>query len=391
MAELGESADPVALVPGDPAGVQAVAASMSRLGAGLIGAGDGLRRVDTGDWDGEAADAFRRAFDPIPDQWVGTGDAFLTAADALTDYADVLTWAQGEAGAAVQDWNASQAPPPSGATVDPGDAGRAAAVDRLRRARDELRVAGDAATPVVTRARDMAPPMPSVAQQIGGDLGDLAGGAWQRLVDTGQFLWQIDPARFLIEPAAAVEGWKDLGAGVANAAANPGQTIEQALNPRELATNPTRWAGDTLTGLGLSAIGGAGAAGRVGRVTHAAGALGTAGGDSSGGPPVGRFGGLTALEHAAQGGAQIGRPGSGGSKKHIPPREVDTEQEVREIFDELSRGGQRIPQPTFPGEMVLMPDGSRVMFRPHSSSTGSAVAEVHTSDGTSFKVHVPRR
>jgi hypothetical protein len=328
VAELGGTTDPVALVPGDPAGVRAIRATMSRLGAALVGAGDGLRRIETGEWQGEAADAFRRAFAPVPPQWTGTGEAFLQAADALADHADVLEWARSEAALAVQERGAADtlsAQPRAGDAPDPGEPGRSLAAERLRAARAEVLAAGDRAATLVARARDLAPPAPSVGRQIGGFLGDALGGAWSELAATGQFLWQVNPTRFLVEPAAAVEGWKDLGAGLAHAVTHPQETIEQALNPRELATNPTRWAGGVVTGAGLSALGGAGTAGRIERATRAPGAVPSDPPDEGGGtpPPLGRYNGLTAAEHAARRGVDIGRPGSAKRMK-VPTRELDT-------------------------------------------------------------------
>lgn len=82
---------------------------MARLGVALIGAGDGLRRVDTGDWQGEAAESFRRVFEPVPAHWSGSGEAFLRAADAIGDYVEVLEWARGEGEAAAREWAGAQA------------------------------------------------------------------------------------------------------------------------------------------------------------------------------------------------------------------------------------------------------------------------------------------
>ncbi|MFC5136960.1 WXG100 family type VII secretion target [Actinomycetospora rhizophila] len=394
MPELGESADPTALVPGDPHGVRAAQSAMARLGAALIGAGDGLRRVDTGEWQGEAAESFRRVFEPVPTHWSGSGEAFLRAAEAIGDYVEVLEWARAEAEAAVREWAGAQAlsaQPRAPDQPDPGEPGRAAAAERLRAARTAVAEAGDRAAPIVGRARDLAPPAPSVAQQVGGFLGDFVGGVWSELSSTGQFLWQINPTRFLVEPAAAVEGWEDLATGAAHAVTHPGETIEQALNPREAATNPTRWAGEVLTGAGLSAVGGAGVAGRLERTVHAADALGSgSAGAGSAGPAEGRYEGRTAAEHAATGGVHIGRPGVSPGRR-IVPREVDTPEEVRRVFDELSVGGQRIENTSLPGEMVLLPDGTRVMYRPVAGSTHLPVTEVHSPDHGSFKVHLPKR
>ena len=195
---------------------------MARLGAALVGAGDGLRRIDTGDWQGEAADSFRRVFEPVPPQWIGTGEAFLQAADALAEYADVLEGARDDAALAVREWETARSQRPAAPRRRPDPARPAvAALDRLRAARTEVLAAGDRAATLVGHARDLAPPAPSVAQQLGGFLGDLAGGAWSELSATGQFLWQVNPTRFLVEPAAAVQGWEDLGTGVAHAVTHP--------------------------------------------------------------------------------------------------------------------------------------------------------------------------
>ena len=107
-------------------------------------------------------------------------------------------------------------------------------------------------------------------------------------------------------------------------------------------------------------------------------------------PPLGRYNGLTAAEHAATGGQHIGRPGVS-SGRRIVPREVDTPEEVRQVYEELSAGGQRIEGTSLPGEMVLLPDGTRVMYRPVAGSTTLPVTEVHSPDNGSFKVHLPKR
>ncbi|MHC1558128.1 putative T7SS-secreted protein [Actinomycetospora sp. C-140] len=391
MPPLGSGADPAALVPGDPDAVRSVASAMSRLGSALVGAGDGLGRIDTGDWQGDAADAFRRAFDPVPPQWSGTGEAFLSAADAVADFAEVLAWARSEAVGAVQDWDTAQALSAQllGAEqVDPGEAGRIAATDRLRAARTAVAEAGDRAAPIVARARDLAPAMPSVAQQIGGFLGDLGGGAWSELATTGQLLWQVNPTRLIVEPAEAVAGWGELATGVAHAVTHPGETVEQAVNPREAATNPTRWAGGMLTGLGLSALGGAGAAGRASRAVRAAG-VEPADATGPSGVPLGRYRGLTAAEHAANEGVLIGRRGSARSMK-IPVREVDTVAEIDEVFRALSDGGQ-VVHTSDARIVVLLDDGTYMTYRPTSSTPPHDPAvDINAGRDRQVRVHTPR-
>jgi hypothetical protein len=225
----------------------------------------------------------------------------------------------------------------------------------------------------------------------GGFLGDLAGGVWSELSSTGQFLWQINPTRFLVEPAAAVDGWEDLGTGAAHAVRHPAETIEQALNPREASTNPTRWAGEMLTGAGLSAAGGAGVAGRVERTVRAADALGSGTPDAAAGPgpPLGRYNGLTAEEHTANEGAGIGRPGSARRAK-VPTRELDTADEVDALFHELSSGGQ-VVRSDGGRTVVLLEDGTYVTWRPSAGSTpGQSAVDINSPTGAMVKVHTPR-
>jgi len=379
------TADPALLVPGDLAGVRALRATMSRLGAALVGAGDGLRRVDTGDWQGDAADSFRRVFEPVPRHWTGSGEAFMQAADALAEYADVVERARDEAAVAVRQWAAAQ---------DVHDPGGIAAVDRLRAARTDVLAAGDRAAVVVGHARDLAPPAPSVAQQLGGFLGDLSGGVWSELAATGQLLWQVNPTRLLVEPAEAVQGWQDLATGVAQAVTHPAETVEAALNPREAATNPTRWAGEVLTGAGLSALGGAGAAGRIERATRAADVLPSGSAQDatpgSDGPAVGTWGGLTARQHALTNGEHIGRLGSA-KKMKIPVREVDTVAEVEEIYRALAEGGQMV-QTSGDRTVVLLGDGTYMTYRSRSSTPPYEPAvDINPGDDSVIRIHTPRR
>ena len=417
MAELGETADPRALVPGDPTALGAVRAALGRLGVALLEAGDGFARVDTSEWTGNGADAFRREFDPVPAQWTGTGEALAAAADALADHEGVLAWAQDEAAAAAAEWQ--RASLAGGAAreahdravgselaraaaegrdaefpefVDPGTAGRDAAVDRLRRARDEVRRSGDEAESVVGRARDLAPPSPSIAQRLGAFLGDLAAGAAHEVGETGRFLWQIDPARFLVEPAEAARGWSDLGAGLAAAATHPREAVEQAVGVPDARTTPTRWVGGVLAGLGLSALGGAGiahrvrAAGEVGRISEALDERDPSD-ERASAPPLGRFNGKTAAEHVADRGSTIGRPSSG---KKAWVREVDDPAEVRRVYEELSRGGRSVHDPGFGGERTVLPDGTQIQYRTESTSTQKPVTQLQVPGQKSVKIHLPR-
>jgi len=110
-AELGQTNDPTALVPGSPDAVHNTAGSSQVYGNMLHDeAGAGLRRIDTTEgWQGSAGDAFRKVFHGQPGKWLTAGDCFQQASTALDGYADTLSWAQQQASAAIQQWNAGQA------------------------------------------------------------------------------------------------------------------------------------------------------------------------------------------------------------------------------------------------------------------------------------------
>jgi Putative T7SS secretion signal domain len=212
-AELGHTDDPNALIPGNVESVHNTAWSMTVYGDVLHNAGTGLQRINTtGGWSGEAADHFRDVFHSQPGKWLEAGNCFHDAAQALDTYASTLMWAQQEACEAIRLWNEGQAATEAaqiehvravqqaqqqaaaqtvGGTptvapeihfVDTGESKRAAARSTLDRARGQLRNAGDTAAGAVGKARDNAPPEPSLWQRAG----DFMGGVGDGLVDTGK-------------------------------------------------------------------------------------------------------------------------------------------------------------------------------------------------------------
>lgn len=218
-AELGQTNDPKALIPGDPATVQDMIAALNRYGNELHAAGAGLRRIDTGDgWSGAAADGFHNVFHGQPGTWLQAGDCFHQASQALDRYATALTCAQGQAGDAIRQWNQAQAATaeaqeqhtravqqaqqqaqqktatgiptvaPDIPFTDPGTASRQAAQDLLARARGQLTSAGNTAADLIGRARDQAPPKPSLLDQIGNALGDGLNTVEQAASSTAHFV-----------------------------------------------------------------------------------------------------------------------------------------------------------------------------------------------------------
>jgi uncharacterized protein YukE len=191
MAELGETVDPSALVPGDPEAARAMARSMTAYAGNLHEAGDGLAGVSTPEgWIGEAADAFRRRFALQPPAWQDAGDAFTLASRALDVYAETLDWAQRQAAEAARVFGeaqvVSQQAAASAASVDPGEAGRVQARDLLSRARGQLALAGDDAARTLDQAAAMAPDTGfwHGVGEVLGDVGDAALGAGRDVVNS---------------------------------------------------------------------------------------------------------------------------------------------------------------------------------------------------------------
>jgi hypothetical protein len=75
MSELGATSDPRALIPGAPEAIEENVIAIRGRGQSMIRAGEGLQRIDTGAWGGEAADAFRDKFSYEPPKWLTAGDS----------------------------------------------------------------------------------------------------------------------------------------------------------------------------------------------------------------------------------------------------------------------------------------------------------------------------
>ncbi|WP_154814868.1 putative T7SS-secreted protein [Actinophytocola xinjiangensis] len=201
MAELGETTDPKALVPGTPSALRDTARSLGEYGDLLIQVGEGLRTIDDGGWQGPAGDAFRAAFGGEPSRWITCGECFRDARNAVEAHAETLEWAQGEAAVAIDLWEqgeqatanaraahdqardkaqreasaAGEPPPPDKPFTDPGEELRQQARDKLDRAREQVRTAGDEAADTVERAQQAAPEEPGWLESAFGGVTDAIG------------------------------------------------------------------------------------------------------------------------------------------------------------------------------------------------------------------------
>jgi Putative T7SS secretion signal domain len=108
-AELGQTSDPRALIPGSPEAIEDHAGTLTDHGTRAETVGGSLSRVDVGTWSGAAANGFLDRFSYEPPRWTRAGDALTSSAGTLTGYADTLRWAQSEAAEAVRLWERGEA------------------------------------------------------------------------------------------------------------------------------------------------------------------------------------------------------------------------------------------------------------------------------------------
>jgi hypothetical protein len=101
-AELGQTLDPRALIPGNP---DAIAQDLRALVGNIqqvAQVGGDLGSVDVIEWTGAAASAFTSAFGEEPPKWMQAVEDLGTGGQALADFGDTLTWAQGQAQQAIE-------------------------------------------------------------------------------------------------------------------------------------------------------------------------------------------------------------------------------------------------------------------------------------------------
>lgn len=189
MAELGETQDPAALIPGKPEAIEQNARVLQARAGEASDAADGLKAIDTGAWQGPAASAFHDKFSYEPGKWYAAADSLQAASGALNDHASTLRWAQAQAAEAISLWNQGQAktqqakashdqaaaqaaannqPPPP--FTDPGEAQRQAARDVLNRALAQLTDSGNIAAQTLRDRAGQAPQKSSWLDDVGDTL-----------------------------------------------------------------------------------------------------------------------------------------------------------------------------------------------------------------------------
>ncbi|WP_149179845.1 putative T7SS-secreted protein [Streptomyces sp. TRM49041] len=99
--QLGQTTEANELIHGNPSRISESVKNLGDFKSAFDMVGQGLKSLDSSQWKGEAANAFREKFTPLPLDWLRAADAFGDAAKALKAYAKTLTWAQDKAQEAI--------------------------------------------------------------------------------------------------------------------------------------------------------------------------------------------------------------------------------------------------------------------------------------------------
>ena len=158
MTGVTPGADPAELIPGDPDGVEQVAARLARVAGSASDAAGTLHTLDTDGWTGEAAELYRGAVGDVPERLTRAAEAFGTAAQALRDYARALRDARSTATSAVRMVERS--------TPETAAADRQSADVLLARATADVDAAGRLAAERLARAQADAPTLPPAGADL---------------------------------------------------------------------------------------------------------------------------------------------------------------------------------------------------------------------------------
>lgn len=285
MAELGQTDDPVALVPGNPAAIEDNVQVLRGRTKSAINAGEGLRSIDSGSWGGPAATAFHDKFSYEPAKWLRAGDSLDSAAVAVEGYADTLRWAQREAEEAVRLWNqgeaatkqarheyeqraaevraqtesnAAQGQPPVSMPPfhDAGEEIRQQARETLERARTQLASMGDRTTAVLRAETEGAPEESSWLEDAGEVVGNFGQGVWDAVSGTAETVWDIIPIQAIWDPQGYADGLATMASGLWHSVTHPVEFAKSAVAWDTWSESPGRAVGQIVGGFALGGVAG---------------------------------------------------------------------------------------------------------------------------------------
>ncbi|MFH9198799.1 putative T7SS-secreted protein [Streptomyces anulatus] len=264
--QLGQSEEADELIHGKPEKITATVKNLRDFQKAFDLVGGGMKKLDAGQWRGEAADAFRSKFSTLPTDWLRAADAFEDAAKALETYGSAVTSAQGKARAAIALYregtqesekavsafnkkvdaydaarNGDDPLPHPGTFSDPGVSKRKQAQEDLEDARRIRNEAAGRAESAVAAAMAHAPEEPTGADLLknelydhglaqGVELAHFGGGVLKGVGGLVGFLRQtnpIDPYN-LTHPAEMYKGVNMTLSGLTRTVANPDRALENA-------------------------------------------------------------------------------------------------------------------------------------------------------------------
>lgn len=77
-------------------------------------------------------------------------------------------------------------------------------------------------------------------------------------------------------------------------------------------------------------------------------------------------------------------------KGRTPPnRQMETEEEIRALFDDLARNSEPVTGTDFPGKVTRLPDGTEIKLRESSTSGGTTIEIKYPNSARIRKVHLP--
>ncbi|MFC5145432.1 putative T7SS-secreted protein [Streptomyces aureoversilis] len=387
--QLGQTENPLALVHGEPWGIEAAAKHLQAFHKAFDTTHSGLQRVHSGEWKGEGAKGFDTHFAPEPKKWAQAADACESAASALTAYAHTVRWAQKQAMEAlrlykqgtkatekatkayndkVDAYNAKlKAGEDPGARPgtfeDPGAADIKEAHRILGEARKQRNTAAGEAKARIDKAVELAPKEPAFHNRMKGDIQDFAaasnvellhfgGGVFRAGTDLVKFTRSLDPLDpyNITHPAEYVTGINNTAAGLVSLASHPERIPGTLLGPG-WGSDPSeaagRLTGNFLMGLTSGGVAGAGTrvgAGAAGRGAEAGARAGARAGAKAGARDAGKEGAESAARRAAK-------------EERQEPKKDPKEVEVCETDPvDIVTGRMFLPQTdvTLPGALPLV-------------------------------------
>ncbi|MDQ1048251.1 putative T7SS-secreted protein [Streptomyces sp. V4I2] len=247
--QLGRTDQPTQLIHGDPADIRNTADHLKDFRTAFDIVGQGMRKLDSSAWKGEAAETFREKFAMHPVKWLHAADACDKAATALTSYADTVEWAQGQARDAINLYNAGKEADDKAAV--------ARAQEILGEARRQRNDAAGTAAASVRAALAHAPAEPPPLKRLKSDWDDglnavhtelthFTGGAFKGaagLINSARGMNPLDPYN-LAHPAEHLQNVSMTLSGLVSTAAHPERAAKAAWE--EFKKDPLEFGGRLL-------------------------------------------------------------------------------------------------------------------------------------------------